>query len=228
MRVLLVSGSLAASLVMLAACGGEDAAVTVPAVTPEVSGPLENVAEAGASDVRFVLGCGAPFTPDATPATLAAVFGRENVVPETIDGPEGQPLNVTAIYPKDPMKRIEVTFGNEEERTNLTSVTVRDAASLWKAAGGYTFGDGIAKVEEANGKPFAMSGFEWDYGGYVTDWKDGKLKEAGGCATSVRFSPESTNIPEAVSGDRTVLSSDAAVKAAKPIVSMFSIGWVQK
>ena len=52
---------------------------------------------------------------------------------------------------------------------------------------GYSFGDGIEAVEKANGGPFAVSGFEWDYGGFVTDWKGGKLKEAGGCATTVRF-----------------------------------------
>lgn len=226
MRAILSAGSLAASLVLLAACGGEEAAAPIPAVAQEPSGPLENVAEAGASDVGFVLGCGAPFTPDATPATLAAVFGRENVIPETIDGPEGEPLNVTAIFPNDPQKRIEVMFANEEERTGLVSVTVRDHASLWRGQGGYSFGDGIGAVEAANGKPFVVSGFGWDYGGYVTDWKGGKLGDRGTCHTTVRFAPEATDIAASVSGDgKSPLSSDPAVRAAMPKVSLFGIGY---
>lgn len=226
MRAILVTGSLVASLAVLAACGGEEATVTVPAETPEASGPLENTAEAGATDVSFVLACGAPFTPDATPATLAAAFGRENVVPETIDGPEGEPMNVTAIFPNDPQKRIEVSFANEEERTGLVAVTVRDHASLWKGRGGYSFGDGIDKVEAANGKPFAVSGFEWDYGGFVTDWKGGKLTETNNCHTTVRFMPEGAEIAASISGDgKFPLSNDAAMKAAKPTVSLFGIGY---
>lgn len=226
MRALLAAGSLAALLALLAACGGEEAAAPIPAAAPEASGPLENAAEAGAADVGFVLGCGAPFTPDATPATLAAVFGRENVVPETIDGPEGQPMNVTAIFPNDPQKRIEVSFANEEERTGLIAVTVRDHASLWKSQGGYSFGDDIAKVEAANGRPFAVSGFEWDYGGFVTDWKGGRLAETNNCHTTVRFMPESTEIAASISGDgKFPLSNDAAMKAARPVVALFGIGY---
>jgi hypothetical protein len=216
----------ALSALMLAACGGEDAASPLIAATPEASGPMENVAEAGAADVAFVLGCGAPFTPDATPATLAAAFGRDNVVPETIDGPEGEQLNVTAIFPNDPERRIEVTFANEEERTGLTSVTVRDHASKWKARGGYTFGDGIEAVEAANGGPFAISGFAWDYGGYVSDWKDGLLGGKGVCRTTVRFVPAGAGIPDSIVGDGiSLLSSDPAVRAVAPTVSLFGISY---
>jgi len=220
---------MACGLALLAACGGEEAAAPNMTVAVEASGPLENAAEAGAADSSFVLGCGAPFTRDATPATLAAVFGRANVVPETIDGPEGEPMNVTAIFPTDPERRIEVSFANEEERTDLVAVTVRDHASLWRGQGGYSFGDGIEAVEKANGGPFAVSGFEWDYGGFVTDWKGGKLKEAGGCATTVRFAPEAAEVAPTITGDGVnLMSNDPAVRKAEPKVSLFGIGWTTK
>ena len=229
MRAILATATVLASVVLLTACGGEEAAAPIPAATSEVAGPMENTAEAGAAEVAFVLGCGAPFTRDATPATLAAVFGRENVVPETIDGPEGEPMNVTAIYPNDPEKRIEVSFANEEERTGLIAVTVRDHPSLWKGQGGYSFGDAIEAVEKANGGPFAISGFGWDYGGFVTDWKGGKLKEAGGCTTTVRFLPEADDIAPGIQGDGVnPLSTVPAVRKALPKVSLFGIGWATK
>ncbi len=230
MRAIVTVGPvLACVLAVLAGCGGEEAAAPILAVAAEASGPMENAAEAGAADMTFILGCGAPFTRDATPATLAAVFGRENVVPETIDGPEGEPMNVTAIYPKDPERRIEVSFANEEERTGLIAVTVRDHSSRWKGQGGYSFGDGIEAVETANGGPFAVSGFQWDYGGFVTDWKGGKLMATGGCATTVRFSPEATDIAPAILGDGVhPMSNDPAVRKALPKVSLFGIGWAAK
>ena len=173
--------AMALAAVLLGACGGEkDAAVVAPEDTAGAGSLIENAAEAGAADVSFVLGCKAPFTPDATPATLAAHFGRENVIPETVDGPEGQPLNVTAIYPKDPDRRIEVLFANEEERTGLITVMVTQPTSLWKGPGNIAMGAGIADVETANGGAFSVQGFGWDYGGFVSDWKDGKLGGDGG------------------------------------------------
>lgn len=226
MRALMSAGLFLVPFFLLAACGGENAATPISPAAPAASGPLENTAENGSANVRFVLACGAPFTPDATPATLAAVFGRENVVPETIDGPEGEPLNVTAIFPKDPEKRIEVMFANEEERTGLVSVVVRDHASLWQGEGGYSYGDEIAKVEAANGRPFAVSGFEWDYGGYVSDWKGGKLSDKHECHTTVRFAPEGAAIADSISGDgKFPLSNDPAVIASMPTVSLFGISY---
>lgn len=219
---------LVSALALLAACGGEEAAAPIPTAAPETSGPLENAAESSAANVAFVLGCGAPFTPDATPTTLAAAFGRENVVPETIDGPEGEPMNVTAIYPNDPERRIEVSFANEEERTDLVAVIVRDHASQWKSPGGYSFGDGIDVVEKANGRPFAISGFGWDFGGFAVDWKNGQLKETGGCATTVHFSPDAPDVAPGIQGDGvTPLSNDPVVRKAQPKVSMFGIGWAK-
>lgn len=46
------------------------------------------------------------------------------MIPETIAGPEGAQLNVTAIDPTDPARRIEVVFRNKQERTDLSAVMV--------------------------------------------------------------------------------------------------------
>jgi len=214
--------------VLLGACGGEkDAAVVAPEDAAGAGSLIENAAEAGAADVSFVLGCKAPFTPDATPATLATYFGRENVIPETVDGPEGQPLNVTAIYPKDPDRRIEVLFANEEERTGLITVMVSSPTSLWKGPGNISIGAGIAAVEAANGGSFTLQGFGWDYGGFVSDWEDGKLGGDGGpCRPIVRFHTEGSDVAPEILGDGAQpLSNDPAVLKADPKVALFGISW---
>lgn len=219
--------ALAMASVFLAACGGEKDAASVASEATKATMPgIENAAEAGATDVSFVLGCKAPFTPDATPATLATHFGRENVIPETIDGPEGQPLNVTAIYPKDPDRRIEVIFANEEERTGLITVMVSEPTSLWKGPGNISMGAGIAEVEAANGEPFTLQGFGWDYGGFVSDWKNGALTTEGGCSPIMRFVTEGENVAPEIMGDGAMpMSDDPAVRKADAKVVLFGISW---
>jgi hypothetical protein len=226
MRLFLAVSVLCGGL-LAAGCGGEaDVAPVVDvAETPEPT--PESGAEVGTATASLVLGCGAPFTREATPATLAAVFGRANVIPETIAGPEGAQLNVTAIYPTDPARRIEVVFRNEEERTDLSAVMVSAPESQWTGPGGVKIGDGIEAVETANGMPFEVMGFQWDYGGFVADWKGGRLGEANGCAPTVRLSPDADSLPADIVGDGVQpASSLPAMRAAQPKVSVFGISWV--
>ena len=81
-------------------------------------------APAPAITPSLVIGCMAPFTPLTTRADLAAAFGEGNVTQETVDGPEGIKVNVTAIYPGVARRRAEVSFSDEARGTGLTGVTV--------------------------------------------------------------------------------------------------------
>jgi hypothetical protein len=226
MRLVLAVSLLCGGL-LAAGCGSEaDVALVVDVAETPAPAPESGV-EAGAATALLVLGCGAPFTREATPATLAAVFGRENVIPETIAGPEGAQLNVTAIYPTDPARRIEVVFRNEEERTDLSAVMVSAPGSQWIGPGGVKIGDGIEAVEWANGMPFEVMGFQWDYGGFVADWKGGRLAEANGCVPTVRLSPGTDSLPLEIIGDGVQPASTLpAMRAAQPKVSVFGISWV--
>ena len=104
-------------------------------------------------------------------------------------------------------------------------------AGRLRLSGGTTLGlgAGLGEVEAVNGRPFAVSGFYWDYGGYATDWKGGTLAALpGGCTLSVRFNPDPKAAGAAadrVSGEKTFSSSSPALKAVTPIVSVLSIDW---
>lgn len=174
--------------------------------------------------------CGGPFAQDATAGTLADIFGHENVVPQTIESLDGTKRNVTAIYPMDLSRRIEVAFANEEERTVLTRVSIMGEASQWTGAGGVNLGDGIETIERLNKGPFTLTGFGGPNGGYVTDWQGGALKEvAAGCRSMVRF-----NIPAEAQGDPTIMgevalsSQSPALRAATPYVEEISIRWLEE
>ena len=121
-----------------------------------------------------VLDCTETFTKTADQAALVKRFGRENAIVGQLDGAEGQTERGTILFPKDPTRRVEVFWWDTKGLRRPASVVVRDK-SRWvvRAAGDAdrTIGVGtpVAGVEAANGKPFAINGFQWDMGGYGTD-----------------------------------------------------------
>jgi hypothetical protein len=109
----------------------------------------------------------------------------------------------------------------------VSTVLVR-GDSQWSGPKGLHLGSALADVEAANEKPFKLGGFDWDYGGYVTDLNRGKLaKIKGKCTLGIRLGiPENGGpVVESIEGERALISTDPAVMAAKPVVQELSIGW---
>jgi hypothetical protein len=83
---------------------------------------------------------------------------------------------------------LEFVWSDEKARRRPTLIRATDQ-SAWATANGIRIGTALAEIEQMNGKPFKLSGFDWDYGGRVTDWQDGKLSkpQPGGCLLGVDF-----------------------------------------
>jgi hypothetical protein len=175
----------------------------------------------------LTLTCDGPIGRDASEASLITTFGKPNVRTETIDGAEGEQLQATVLFPDDPARRIEILWNDEAAKKRPGSVTLKGEAK--GAFAGLAVGLDLAAVETLNGRPFSLSGFGWDLGGNVVDWKGGALsKVPGGCGPSVQFNypdgaPEKAL--DKVSGDKRVSSADKAMRVVKPTVSSVSIGW---
>jgi hypothetical protein len=127
-------------------------------------------------------------------------------------------------------RRIEIAFFDDKMK-RVSGVTLRDTAktSRWSIAG-VSIGSSLAEVQKANGKPFLVSGFEWDYGGFVTDWKGGALGRpmAGGCNVILRFAKDAS-APKALSGDGVKVASDnAALLKFAPVVTEIGVGFPEK
>jgi hypothetical protein len=172
---------------------------------------------------NLVLSCAGPFAKDSTHDRLVEVFGARNVAFEEVHIGEGEQDTASVIYPKDRARRVEVLWADARRRTRPAVVRVEEAKSRWTLAAGFGPGATLAQVEKANGgAPFELSGFDWDYGGRVTEW-NGALAAgaASGCALTVRFAKDpkaSEKAAEAVSGDRTFRSSDPRMRAVRPRV----------
>jgi hypothetical protein len=181
----------------------------------------------GASSTIQRLSCSGPFLKTATHASLVKHFGAKNVAWEMVDGPEGSTYGVTAIFPKDPAKRLEVVWRDEEGRKELLSIDVKTEETVWTAPAGVTIKMPIAEVERRNGKPFLLMGFQWDMWGWVVDWKDGKLLKAAkdlGCdGFTVRF--EETGDSSKAAGEGPYASNAKGMRRAKPVVTSFGVGF---
>jgi len=175
-----------------------------------------------------VLKCEGPFGRDAGHADLIQAFGADNVVEQEIEGAEGDKTKATVLYPGDPKARLEITWGDEQARRGpIIRATYQSA---WAIANGIHIGTALTEVEKINGKPFKLSGFDWDLGGRVLDWQGGALgkPQPGGCIIGVEFvHPE--DAPEAnlskVTGDNEFLSDSADMRAVAPYVGAVTVSY---
>ena len=112
------------------------------------------------------------------------------------------------------------TVRMKKTKTAPSSVSVSGEGSLWRGPHNIAIGDDIASVEAANGEPFQLWGFGWDYGGWVSDWNGGQLGE-NNCRVQVRF--EAVGDSATVNGDSAFASNLPAMRAAAPRVVEFGL-----
>lgn len=185
------------------------------------------------SPTPTTLDCTGPFARNADERTLARFFGAENVERVNIPVGEGNTEPGTAIFAKDPEKRIDILWHDAYARPNV--VIIRNGSTWPVAVAGLdkpvANGATLAEVETMNGKPFTLTGFGWDLGGYSNSWDGGRLdKPVGGCNLSLRFDPPKDAPGDAldkVNGDVEFLSTDSAMRQVKPVVVEIELGWPQ-
>lgn len=172
--------------------------------------------------------CASPVSPDDTERRLKQRYGKDAVM-QDLPGAEGETYKGLVLFPQAADRRIEIAFNDKAMRAS--GLILRDTArtSRWSVSG-ITIGSSLAAVQKANGKPFLVSGFEWDYGGFVTDWKGGALAGPmqGGCTVTIRFDRKSA-APKSLLGDGVKVASDSAtlVKWA-PVVTEIGVNFPDK
>lgn len=159
--------------------------------------------------------CAGAFAADASEAALVRRFGRGNVVFRTVPAAEGEMVKATVLFPNDRSRRVEIVWLDENKRRRPAEVLVYDPGP-WRTPEGIGIGATLAEVEAANGRPFTLSGFGWDYGGSVLDWDGGRLAGAG-CRLLLRFEPGGPYEGD-VDGDREFRSDQTEMRAANPVV----------
>ena len=173
------------------------------------------------------LDCLAPVKGTTTGESVARQYGKA-AVDGDVGGPEGTPLLGLTLYSTDPTHQLDIVWW-DDARTAVSMVRASDKSVDWIGPSGLHVGSSLADVEAANGKPFTLSGFGWDYGGYAVDFKGGKLETLdGGCHLLLRFDNVASTaaIPDGISGDGVQLNSDdPKVKKYAPVITEMSVGW---
>jgi hypothetical protein len=166
------------------------------------------------------LSCTYPVKPDATAESLLAEYG-ERAVTGMLSLPDNEVVDGIILFRDQPDERIEVIF-RDKEMTKVAEVRLGEDATAWHGPGGIGKGATLAEVQKANG-PFLMSGFRFDWGGEVSDWRGGKLEKLeGGCALKLRLRLPPGTKP---SNDDEIESNDEQLEGLDPTVADMAITW---
>lgn len=178
------------------------------------------------------LACSGPFARDADEAALVKAFGAANVQRARIEIGEGEKAAGAILFPRDRKRRLELIWRNGKQRRGPSTIYVRQG-SAWAVGGPagerLAIGSALAAVEAANGKPFSILGFDWDYSGTAADWQGGKLAKAfGGCRLTIRFGyPQGADAKalDRLSGDKEFSSSNPDMRLVKPTAYEIMLSW---
>ena len=89
----------------------------------------------------------------------------------------------------------------------------------------------LKEMASLNGGPFTLYGFDWDYGGTVSDWKGGLSNLSGGCNLIVVFSPDE-NSDEAArlkgASDNEFGSNQEEISVVSPKVARIGLAHPQR
>ena len=159
-------------------------------------------------------------------------YGAANVVDQDIEEGEGNSEPGTVLFPNDPQRRIEILWKDTKTKLAPSSLTTAiGKSSLWNTAHGISLGTCLKELERVNGRPFALAGFGWDYGGTVTSWNDGALAHEFDSKGRVVLRLDYQRQPavsmaeeDEVQGDRDFSSSHAVMQKLNPCV--YQMVWV--
>jgi hypothetical protein len=144
---------------------------------------------------------------------------RLNAKVDTIYIIDGMYDEGVVLYADQPRRRVEIFWDKQNYNPNRPAYIRIEGDSTgqsdWKTSNGITIGTPLADLQKLNGKAFDISGFGWDYGGFVTDWKGGQLNSA----VMIRLEPSAPDASAKVSGEGVYSSDNPDMVAAKPVVS---------
>lgn len=162
-----------------------------------------------------------PVTKTSTRADIAAIVGTAYIEEGEVYVGEGQSSPATVVYPGHPNRRIKVIWkkGPRATATPESAWLVGDE-SEWRTPNGVSLGTPLSKLQKLNGKPLKLLGFEWDFGGVVTNFMEGLLaQQFSSINLRLRLPAETDGVDVSpILGDQEVLSDHEVLKKVDPVV----------
>lgn len=149
-------------------------------------------------------------TPGMPMAKIENLYGTGELVSREIEVGEGQTVPGYALFPNT-HDELLIELGEDKQPA---TVSFSNPRSKWvEETTGLTIGTTLTELRKMNGKPFEFTGFGWDYGGTVTDWKGGKLE---GILVRLTYAPErlpAEGLDPQLLGDVPVASNHPAIQS---------------
>ncbi|PSR09799.1 MAG: hypothetical protein C7N36_19895 [Bacteroidetes bacterium] len=154
--------------VLLTSCGSDPA--------PDSGSDTDATTTPAAPDETFLIRPGTGmgvFSDQMNGEQLKKLLGSNRCQASDFYVGEGESLPGLTLYPGT---REEVEVLLDEDGMPIM-YRLQKADSKWATADGLKVGSTLQELEKINGKPFKFMGFDWDYGGTVTNWEDGTLAD---------------------------------------------------
>lgn len=177
---------------------------------------------------RYEIACRGQFGPNATHADLAKAYGARNVTFEEVGRAEGEKAKATVIFAKDPARRLEIEWFDEQKRARPSVITVFGENNRWTGPLGIKNGITIQEIEKIAGKPFRINGFAFDVAGYAHVEGTRLEKLPGGCAFGGHFEIEGGQPPEHLKrfiGEVEIPSDDRDLLTLKPKLWLWTLSY---
>lgn len=161
---------------------------------------------------------------------LVERFGASNVVDDSVQYADAPAVMGTVLYPKDSTRRLEIIWVDPKTQVRPERVFLRGESGRWAVDPGIRLGMRLTDLERVNGKPFTLTGFDWDFGGTITNWNGGKLAQKNSELPRlfIQLSPAVTDtgaVRDSVDGDREFSSHNPRMQALNPHVQVISVAY---
>jgi|GEM_PF-1789880 len=150
---------------------------------------------------------------NATHASLVQNLSEEQVIREKLPLGEGEFVNGTVVFPNS-NNELQIFWQNEDFE-NIRQITISKPGSDWHVHGGIHIGTSIEEVMKINGRPFEMTGFQWDYAGTTLNWQGGNLHSS--IKLVFDYTGEISIYPFLI-GDKVVSSDNSSLLKLQPRV----------
>jgi len=149
-----------------------------------------------------------PITNKTTYEDMVLIFGEVNISDTQIPMGNGSFEKGTAIFAGDAARQIIVQWAIPRVKPKAVVVS----GTQWRTISKIGPGTRIRSIIQANGGPISFAGFEWQYAGFITSWRGGKLEADHELSNSIMayLAPKEPYLPvdyKALTGDQE-FSSD--------------------
>lgn len=164
--------------------------------------------------------CSGTWSANTTEQALIAAYGRKNIERGSVYVAEGNEEPGSILFPNDEKRRVEIVWKDKKQRRRPEWIRI-PMGSRWTTFAGIRNRMSLAEIEKVNGRAFTLYGFDWDYGGNVTDWRGGKIAKLGApCRLQIRFdrtipetmTPAQQKAADATAGETELASSSTDLR----------------